>query len=66
MRFINKKISESIITLEKIGWKLYRTLNFEDKLRSANYFFENDNIKLVIYTENGIIRAMENFDQEEF
>lgn len=60
------KISESIITLEKIGWKLYRTLNFEDKLRSANYFFENDNIKLVIYTENGIIRAMENFDQEEF
>lgn len=66
MRFINKKISESIITLEKIGWKLYRTLNFEDKLRSANYFFENDNIKLVIYTENGIIRTMENFDQEEF
>nr|DAZ55280.1 MAG TPA: hypothetical protein [Caudoviricetes sp.] len=62
MRFINKKISESIITLEKIGWKLYRTLNFEDKLRSANYFFENDNIKLVIYTENGIIRTMENFD----
>ena len=62
MRFINKKISESIIKLEKIGWKLYRTLNFEDKLRSVNYFFENNNIKLVIYTENGIIRAMENFD----
>lgn len=62
MRFINKKISESIITLEKIGGKLYRTLNFEDKLRSVNYFFENDNIKLVIYTENGIIRTMENFD----
>ncbi len=56
MRFINKRIDDKVISkLNNLGWKLFRILNFDDERKSANYFFKNDNVTLVLFTEKGII-----------
>lgn len=61
MRFINKRIDDKVISkLNNLGWKLFRILNFDDERKSANYFFKNDNVTLVLFTEKGIIKAMKN------
>lgn len=61
MRFINKRIDDKVISkLNNLGWKLFRILNFDDERKSANYFFKNDNVTLVSFTEKGIIKAMKN------
>lgn len=61
MRFINKRIDDKVISkLNNLGWKLFRILNFDDERKSVNYFFKNDNVTLVLFTEKGIIKAMKN------
>lgn len=61
MRFINKRIDDKVISkLNNLGWKLFRIFNFDDERKSANYFFKNDNVTLVLFTEKGIIKAMQN------
>ena len=47
---------------KRTGWKLKRTLHFNDNRKSANYFFTNGTDEVVLFCENGIVKDTSRFN----
>ena len=55
MRNLKNKIEQ----FKRCGWILYDVIDFNDDKKSVNYIFVSGNERRVIYTQNGIIKAID-------
>ena len=52
-------LKNKIEQFKRCGWILYDVIDFNDGKKSVNYIFVSGNERRVIYTQNGIIKAID-------
>lgn len=52
-------LKNKIEQFKRCGWILHDVIDFNDGKKSVNYIFVSGNERRVIYTQNGIIKAID-------
>ena len=56
---IMRNLKNKIEQFKRCGWILHDVIDFNDDKKSVNYIFVSGNERRVIYTQNGIIKAID-------
>lgn len=54
-----ENLKNKIEQFKRCGWILHDVIDFNDDKKSVNYIFVSGNERRVIYTQNGIIKAID-------